>query len=60
MNQKIKNKQELIRALQKPSVTFIGEHSVDHDKALADAVQELRKLIRAGRRLSLVTVEVTE
>lgn len=56
MNQRITNKPGLVKALQKPEVEFIEERAVYSDKALLALIADLKKLIKEGRQLHLVTL----
>lgn len=60
MDQRIKTKQELLRRIQRPDVSFVEERFVSSEKALTDTVRQYQRLIRSGRSLSLVALETKE
>ena len=57
MYQKSKNKQELIRSISRPDVSFIEERPVFSEKSLNEAIKDFQRMVRAGRQITLVAFE---
>jgi len=57
MDTPINNKNELLRAIQKPNIRFVDELPASSEKDLRDALKDIQRLVRTGRKLSLVVLE---